>query len=62
MTFSTPRTEIDFNGASLFLRFAGREAYITRPVGQPLRFLSVARLGANLEVWGLGFYCVLTRV
>lgn len=51
----------DFNGASLFARFAGREVYITRPDGQPLRMTSRVRSGAGVEFWGLGFYGCMCR-
>jgi hypothetical protein len=50
----------DFNGASLFARFAGREVFITRPAGQSLRLTAKERSGAALEVWALGFYGCLS--
>lgn len=51
----------DFNGASLFARFAGREVYITRPDGQPFRMTSRVRSEAGVEFWALGFYGSICR-
>jgi hypothetical protein len=46
---------------SLSIRAAGgREVYITREPGQPLRFFSTRREGGNAEAWGLGLYGVIS--
>lgn len=58
---TTRRASFDFNGVSLLARFGGREVYITRPAGQPLRLTAKERSGAGLEVWALGFYGCVCR-
>jgi len=57
MTFAITinRASFDFNGASLFASFAGREIYITRPAGQPFGMTSRVRSESGVEFWGLGF-------
>lgn len=63
MTFAitTRRAVFDFNGASLFMRLAGREVYINRPEGQSLRVTAWSRSGPSLEGWALGFYGCICR-
>lgn len=63
MTFAITirRAVFDFNGASLFMRLAGREVYINRPAGKSLRAIAWSRSGGNLEVWALGFYGCVCR-
>lgn len=63
MTFAitTRRAVFDFNGASLFMRLAGREVYINRPEGQSLRVIAWGRSEAGLEVRALGFYGCICR-
>lgn len=61
MTLTINRAVFEITGAHLFIRFAGREVYVSRPTGQPFGMTSGARSGAGLEVWALGFYGVACR-
>lgn len=54
LTFSS--CEVAITRCSVFVRIAGREAFFSRPEGQPLGMFSKAREGGNKEFWGLGFY------
>lgn len=56
LTFST--CELAITRGSVFVRIAGRAAFLQRPSGQPLGMFSKAREGVNNEFWGFGFYVV----
>lgn len=57
LTFST--CELAITRGSVFVRIAGREAFIQRPSGQPIGMFSKASEGGNKEFWGLGFYAAI---
>ena len=60
LTIATFSLEISWG--SIFARLGAREVFITREAGQPLRFFSWRREGANKEFWGLSFYGVTNPV
>lgn len=60
LTFSI--CELAITHSSVFVRIAGREAFIQRPSGQPLGMFSKAHEGGNSEFWGLGFYAATNPV
>lgn len=52
---------MEVSRASLWVRLGALEVFVHRPPGLALRALSCERTGDAIEVWGLGFYGVLSR-
>ncbi|HYW57977.1 MAG TPA: hypothetical protein VE934_13510 [Polaromonas sp.] len=59
MTLTFSRSTFEVSLSHLYARIGGREVFIKREAGQPLRFLSSRREGSAWEVWGLGLYAVV---
>lgn len=53
-------TKIEANGAYVYIKAFGREIFVKREAGQPLRpYVKRDAKSGVREVWGLGLYAVI---
>lgn len=58
MNLTISQFTIEASLQSLYVRLGGREAWISREPGQPLRMFAKERHGGEMMVWGLGLHAV----